>query len=246
MAQKTLRGSTFLKEGYEPDYATGIPIDLRNPEEKVRQEYEKILHEDYEYEKAQMDVEVFIQRGARNKPANDKDRADIVIYKTSDRSKRDQNRDIIGIVETKRPQREDGIRQLMSYMSAASCSWGVWTNGTEIEYIYKDQNSGEIKKNFIFQIPSRGLSVEDIGRLSKKDLKPAKNLKPIFRRILGVLYANTNISRREKLGSEMIRLLILQESMMRNTIPTSRRNSRLVSGIIQKTSRRTWSISSDW
>ena len=207
MAQKTIDGKIELKEGYVLDLATGKPVDFRNPEEKVRQEYEKILYEDYEYEKAQMDIEVFIQRGSRSKSSNDKDRADIVIYKTSDPSKRDQNRDIIGIVETKRPQREDGIRQLMSYMSATSCSWGVWTNGTEIEYIYKDQNSGEIKKNFIFQIPSRGLSVEDIGRLSKKDLKPAKNLKPIFRRILGVLYANTNISRREKLGSEMIRLL---------------------------------------
>ena len=196
-----------LKEGYAPDRATGRPVDVRNPEEQVRQEYEKILCEDYEYAYKQMDIEVFIQRGSRDQPKTDKDRADIVIFKTEDASKRDQNRDILGIVETKRPEREDGIKQLASYMSASSAQWGVWTNGKETEYLYKDLASGEIKREFVFYIPIRGQTFEDIGRLQKKDLKPAQNLKPIFKRILNVLYANTNISRREKLGSEMIRLL---------------------------------------
>jgi len=207
MVQYALDGTIALKEGYILDRATKKPVDGRKPEEAVRQEYEKILHEDYDYEYEQMDIEVFIQRGSKKKPKGDKDKADIVIYKTSNKAQRDQNKDIFGIVETKRPNREDGIRQLMSYMSASSCSWGVWTNGTDIEYLYKDLESGEIKRNYVFQIPSRGLSFSDIGRLLKKDLKPAKNLKPIFRRIMNVLYANTNISRREKLGSEMIRLL---------------------------------------
>lgn len=207
LAQYTLEGDIYLKEGYILDMATGKPVDGRKPEEVVRQEYEKILHEDYNYNYNQMDIEVFIQRGSRKKPKHDKDRADIVLYKSSKKEHRDQNRDILGIVETKRPHREQGIRQLMSYMSASSCSWGVWTNGNEIEYLFKDHETGKIKRNFIFQIPARGQSFEDIGRISKKDLKPAKNLKIIFKRILNVLYANTNISRREKLGSEMIRLL---------------------------------------
>jgi len=208
MVQRTLtNGTIVLKEGYKLDEATKKPVDVRKPEENVRQEYEKILHEDYGYDYEQMDIEVFIQRGSRGKPKVDTDRADIVIYKTTDKNQRDQNRDILGIVETKRPQRDDGVRQLQSYMSATSCSWGVWTNGEEIEYLYHDLASGEIKRDFVFQIPSKGLAFEDIGRLVKKDLKPAKNLKPIFKRILNVLYANTNISRREKLGSEMIRIL---------------------------------------
>lgn len=196
-----------IKEGFIQDRATKKLVDGRKPEEPVRQEYERILNEDYDYSYEQMDIEVFIQRGSKTKVKNDKDRADIVIYKATNKAQRDQNEDILGIVETKRPHREDGVRQLMSYMSASSCSWGVWTNGEEIEYLYKNLTTGEIKRDFIFQIPSKGLSFEDIGRLAKKDLKPAKNLKPIFRRILNVLYANTNISRREKLGSEMIRLL---------------------------------------
>ena len=37
--------NTELKQGYINDFATGKPVDARKPEEKVRQEYEKILHE---------------------------------------------------------------------------------------------------------------------------------------------------------------------------------------------------------
>ena len=108
-----------MKDGYVPDLATGRPVDFRKPEEVVRQEYERILQEDYDYSYKQMDIEVHIQRGSKKKPSGKKDFADIVIYKTNDKRKRDQNEDILAIVETKRPNRKDGIRQLMSYMSAS-------------------------------------------------------------------------------------------------------------------------------
>lgn len=200
-------GEPSLKPGYVLDAATGRPVDGRKPEEPVRQEYERILSEDYGYSYRQMDIEVFIQRGSKSTPGNDRDRADIVVYREPDPGRRDQNRDIVGIVECKRPDREDGIRQLMSYLSASCAIWGVWTNGREIEFLYHDPATGEVRRNFVFQIPRKGQSFEDIGRLRKSDLKPAKNLKPVFRHIHQVLYANTNISRKEKLGSEMIRLI---------------------------------------
>jgi hypothetical protein len=81
---------------------------------------------------------------------NRNERADIVIYKTKNFDKRNQHEDILGIVETKRPSRKEGIKQLMSYMTATSCQRGVWTNGTEVEYLYKDPRSGEVKVNYIF------------------------------------------------------------------------------------------------
>lgn len=188
------------------DLATGKKIYIEKPEEKVRQEYEKILYEDYEYSYEQMDIEVFIQRGERNSRSN-KERADIVIYKTTDKNKRQQNEDILGIVETKKPTRKEGVKQLMSYMSASSAYWGVWTNGEEIEYVYRNPVTGEIKRDYVYQIPKNGETFEDIGKVSKKNLKPASNLKAIFRRLLSTLYTNTNISRREKLGNEMIRII---------------------------------------
>jgi type I restriction enzyme M protein len=203
-----------LKDGWSYDRATGKPVDIRKPEEAVRQKYEQILHDDYGYEYSQMDTEVFIKRGsrteknARNEKA-EKDRADIVIYSSADANKRDQHQHIIGIIETKRPEKTEGVKQLMSYMSASSSRWGVWTNGDlgGIEYIYKNSTKGTIKRDFIFDIPKNGESVEEMGNLTKDHLIPATDLKLIFRRILKTLYANTNISRREKLGGEMIRLI---------------------------------------
>lgn len=196
-----------LKDGYIHDRATNKPVDFRKPEEQVRQEYERILYEDYGYDYAQIDIEVSIQRGEKHSKKNKVEKADIVIYKTTDTTKRNQNTDILGVVETKRRTRREGVIQLMSYMTATSCQWGVWTNGDEIDYIYRDLSSGEAKKNFIYQIPKNGENFEDIGKISKNSLIPAKNLTTIFRRIHQTLYANTNISRKEKLGAEMIRLI---------------------------------------
>ena len=214
-----------LKDGYISDRATNKPVDFRKPEEKVRQDYEKILFEDYSYDYEQMNIEVPIQRGEKNSKKNKEERADIVIYKTKNKEERNQNEDILGIVETKRPSKKEGLKQLMSYMSATSCYWGVWTNGEEIEYVYKDKVVGEVKPNFVYQIPKNGETFEDIGKISKEKLKPTKNLKIIFGRLLKTLYSNTNISRREKLGNEMIRLIfckIWDERYEQNALPKFR------------------------
>lgn len=230
-----------LKEGYIRDYASGKVVDFRKPEEKVRQEYEKVLYEDYDYAKAQIDVEVPIQRGEKYSLKNRNERADIVIYKTTNKVKRNQNEDILGIVETKRPTRKEGVRQLMSYMSASSAQWGVWTNGAEIEYLYRNPTTGEIKADFVYQIPKCGETFADIGRIAKNKLKPANNLKLIFRRLLNTLYSNTNISRREKLGNEMIRLIfckIWDERYEQNALPKFRvgfeENPRDVGGRVKE------------
>ena len=128
----------MAREGLKKDRATGKLVDLNKPEEKVRQDYEAILYNDYDYPYTHMDIEVSIQRGEKNNIKNKSEKSDIVIYKTADSNKRDQNEHILGIIELKRPSRKDGVKQLMSYMTATSASWGVWTNGKEIEYIYKN------------------------------------------------------------------------------------------------------------
>jgi len=196
-----------LKEGYISDYATGKLVDSRKPEEEVRQNTEIDLCENYFYDKTLLDIEVSIQRGEKNNKKNKTEHADIVIYKSKDKTKRNQFQDILAIIETKRPHKKDGVSQLKSYMSATSAVWGVWTNGEDIEYLYKD-NSGEIKENQFFSIPRCGEEIEDIGKIIKEKLVPIKSLKPKFKRMLEKLYANTtNLSRRERLGSEMIKLI---------------------------------------
>ena len=162
------------------------------PEEPVRQDYERTLHFDYGYALSQMDIEVRIWRGS----TAPKDAADIVVYRTDNPLERDQNQDILGIVETKRPNRQDGLRQLKTYMSASSSIWGVWTNGKDIAFVYHDPASGKLLDSHIFDIPRNGETVEDIGRLSKADLIPAQShsLRPIGSQTL----ANTSASRKER------------------------------------------------
>ena len=92
-------------------------------------------------------------------------------------------------------------------MTATSTLWGVWTNGKEIEFLYKDPATGTTSRDKLFQVPNHGQPIESIGTKQFSDLKPATNLKLTFRRLLNELYTNTNISRREKLGNEMVKLL---------------------------------------
>lgn len=208
-------------DGRSTDTATGKAIG-KNPEEAVRQQYERILHDEYGYGYASMDTEVPIRRGSKRESPHDY--ADIVVYDSADNAKRDQFKHVLGIIETKRPRRKDGIRQLMSYMSATNCRWGAWTNGEDIAYLYKER-SGEIKEDFIYQIPRNGEDISSIGKIRKDNLKPASNLKVVFSRMLNRLYANTNISRKEKLGNEMIRIIfckIWDEKYYPNELPKFR------------------------
>ena len=185
------------------DFATGRLVDLSRPEEVVRQEYEQVLVGDYGYPREHLDIEVAIPRGTGYFP----DKADIVVYYAA--TGRDPASDIWGIVETKRPQRADGIAQLKSYMTATSAAWGVWTNGDDIAVVSRDAMGIGVLEDQIFNIPAYGQQMEDIGRIARPNLKPfgRQELKSAFRRILSTLYANTNISRREKLGAEMIKLI---------------------------------------
>ena len=183
------------------DYATGKRVDLGKPEEQVRQEYERVLVESYSYLKSDIDIEVVIPRGTGRFP----DRADVVVYR--DATGRDPARDIVGLVEVKKKTRRDGIAQLKSYMTATSAEWGVWTNGDDISYL--GRRGTQVLEDHINNIPIRGQSVDDVGRLKKSELGPfaRTELKSAFRRILNHLYANTNIGRREKLGAEMVKLI---------------------------------------
>ncbi|MBC6412599.1 MAG: N-6 DNA methylase, partial [Hyphomonadaceae bacterium] len=183
------------------DFATGRPVDIEKAEERVRQEQERILVESYGYPKAHLDIEVKIPRGR----GSFSDFADIVIYDSP--HGRDPAKHVLGIVEVKRPDRKDGLEQLKSYMTATSAAWGVWTNGNNIVFVCREDH--KIVEGLLNNIPAYGQSVEDVGRLERSDLRPftRSELKAAFRRILRTLYANTNISRKEKLGSEMIKIV---------------------------------------
>ncbi len=148
------------------DYLTGKKL-RDTPEEAVRQDFEHRIVEYYGYVKAQCDIEVSIQLGA-----NRWDRADIVIY-TDDSKTREWV-----IIETKRPNRTDGVSQLKIYMNATGAPLGVWTNGLDEVYLYREEPNVFID---IADLAKKGQPIEDVGsELRRRDLVPATDLQGDF------------------------------------------------------------------
>ncbi len=114
-------------------------------------------------------------------------------------------------------------------MTATSALWGVWTNGNDISYLYRDGR--KIKEGYLNNIPAYKQLIAEIGSLRKSELKPfgRSELKAVFRRILNTLYSNTSISRREKLGSEMMKLIFSKLEDER-TYPDSPPEFRAIAG----------------
>jgi type I restriction enzyme M protein len=118
------------------------------PEEIVRQLFIKRLLDDYEYSKARIQVEKDVWFGSG---VSDK-RADIVVLH------KDLEHPYI-IVEVKKPDRKDGIEQLRSYCNAEGSPIGVWTNGSELIVLHREEPN--IFTN-ISDIPTVDQSLQDV------------------------------------------------------------------------------------
>ena len=178
-----------------PDYITGQKRK-ETPEEKVRQEYCKVLHQEYGYPKECIGIEVTISMGSSKK------RADICVYNNSKKEK------IIGIVELKSNDNKINKEQLESYMSATyTCEWGVGTNGLHFVYAKKTNINNKVAIIYPdrFLLPKYGEKESTIN--SNNDLIKVRYLKRIFKKINYDLYSNTNLAKSSKQGAEMIRIL---------------------------------------
>lgn len=153
------------------------------PEERVRQDFARLLVDVYGYSIKDMDAEFIIQMGRAKK------KADIVIFKENEPHIQEN---IIIIVEAKKEDivasdKKEGVEQLKSYCSASiKCEYGIWVGNEKIVYKIED-------KQFI--------SVPDIPRFGESSipvpdreyLKPAINLKQTFKRIHGYIYAHEGL-----------------------------------------------------
>ncbi|MGH2079645.1 N-6 DNA methylase (plasmid) [Aerococcus urinaeequi] len=184
-------------------YVTGQER-LATPEEVVRQEYAKMLVEDYGYSKKDLIFEYPVKKSPsdtrRSVPV------DIAVM---------ENGTPKIFVETKKPEVKEGIEQLKNYMDfTPGVKFGVWTNGNNddeevgIHYIEKVVQKNTIDYIDIFNIPEKGYySIDE--QLRKKDLKPTNNLKKIFKNMRGFIAANaTGTTRDENILNELIAILI--------------------------------------
>lgn len=203
MSGQTTLDDDEIEEGKLIDFWTNKELN-ETGEEKVRQEYEEILTKDYGYPEDHCDIEVAVQVGSEVK------RADGVIYESADQDGAHL------VLETKRPDKSDGLAQLKTYMKGAarnpgvewSPEYGVWTNGDETVYLYCEPGTDNFTE--ITNIPSYGESLSDVGQLNKKaDLESATNLDAVFRQSINYIYGNQGVQRTVAFN-ELLKLIFVK------------------------------------
>ncbi|MDX1992882.1 MAG: N-6 DNA methylase [bacterium] len=189
---------------YILDYISGEQIKVGPEEIEAVQVFSRRLVEDYGYNKGQ--IQTRPQFRIKESPSGrDKYPIDIAVFHNN----RHTYDNLYMIVECKRKLRRTGVDQLKLYMSLSSAQIGVWFNGNEHVYLQKIlDKQGNVTFRELPNIPKLNQRIEDIGKYTRKDLKPPVDLKAIFRDIRNHLAGmTTGITRDETLAQEIINLL---------------------------------------
>jgi len=163
------------------------------PEEIVRQLFILKLMKEYSYPKERMAIEKEVWFGS---DIHEKS-ADIVVF-----HKNTQEPYII--VEVKKPKRKDGVQQLKSYCNAEGSPLAVWTNGNDIEIMYREKPNNFIH---ISDIPTVDQSLNDVltepwtfERLTKENrLAKGLSLREVIENLENLVLANAGVDAFEEI-----------------------------------------------
>jgi len=186
----------FVPAGKVRCYITGA-LRAEKPEEHVRQRWARSLVEEYGYDRADIEVEFRIKIGAT--PAS----IDLAIFEPGVPHKQENVRII---VETKRAEvkptdKDNGVGQLKSYMSACSrCRHGIWVASEKLAY--RRLEDGTISEDI--DIPRFGDDEPVIPQF--KDLVPALDLKATLHRCHNYIYVNQGLQKAEAFH-ELVKLI---------------------------------------
>lgn len=193
-----------IKEGYILDFISGIYVKDTPEEREAVQVFSQILVKDYDYPKTH--IQTRPQWRVKVRPSDTKKEYPVDIAVFSGEGKTEDNISII--VECKKRNRKDGRSQLEDYLRFSKARLGVWFNGDQRLYLIKTEKEGKIFFSEIPNIPKYGQRVEDIGKFKRGDLKPAANLKSVFKAIRNYLAANAvGITRDEVFAQQLINLI---------------------------------------
>jgi type I restriction enzyme M protein len=187
----------FTGDGRIIDFFDRTFTRTNTPEERVRQNYARTLHYQYDYPKEVMVL------GAPINVGSDLKFADIVVYQDEAAARRKDQGRIRFIVETKAPDEKTGYGQLVSYISASSAQGGVWVND-KVPPKYYRQVDGELE--LWPGIPRESETWDSIGNQTKTALRPPHNLVATFRRCHNALYKQGIDS--EDIAMDMVRIIL--------------------------------------
>ena len=195
---------TDLKEGYIIDYISSEQVKATPEELEAVQVFSRILVEDYGYPKEVIQTRPQFRVKSRPSDTTKPYPLDIAVFNNI--NKNDDN--IWIIIECKKKNRKDGRGQLENYLTFSKAQLGVWFNGEEKLFLKKLEKDGKVLFEEIPNIPIYGQRIEDIGKFKRKDLKPAYNLKSIFRTMRNYLAGNVvGATRDEVLAQQLINVI---------------------------------------
>jgi len=207
-----------IKEGYLVDYISGKQVKDGPEERDAVQVFSRMLVEDYGYPKTH--IQTRPQYRVKVRPSDTKKEYPVDIAVFGDAKKADD--DIYIVVECKKKNRKDGRTQLEDYLRFCKAGLGVWFNGHEHLFLKKIEKGGKVLFEEIPNIPLYGQRVEDVGLFKRKDLKPATNLKAVFKTMRNFLAANAvGITRDEVFAQQLINLIFCKIYDERFTKPDS-------------------------
>jgi type I restriction enzyme M protein len=193
-----------IRDGYLTDFISGKPVKDGPEEREAVQVFARMLVEDYGYPKAH--IQTRPQYRVKVRPSDTKKEYPIDIALFGDRKRNDD--DLYIVVECKKKDRKDGKTQLQDYLRFCKAGLGVWFNGQERLFLKKIEKGGRVLFEEIPNIPLFGQRIEDVGLFRRKDLKPATNLKAVFKTMRNFLAANAvGITRDEVFAQQLINLI---------------------------------------
>lgn len=193
-----------VKDGYLVDYISGKTVKDGPEEREAVQVFSQMLVDDYGYPKNH--IQTRPQHRVKVRPSDTKKEypIDIAVF-VNDKRNED---DLYIVVECKKKDRKDGKTQLQDYLRFCKAGLGVWFNGHERLFLKKIEKGGKVLFEEIPNIPLFGQRVEDVGMFKRKDLKPATNLKAVFKTMRNFLAANAvGITRDEIFAQQLINLI---------------------------------------
>lgn len=196
----------YVPPGKILSYLTGDLLK-ETPEEHIRQRFLRSLVEEYGYNLSQIRINFKISVGSKRLPV------DIAIFYDGTSILQEN---IYLIAETKRPEiqitdKDNGIGQLQSYISSSiNCQFGVWTNGEDKQCLLKRKSKSNGNEKYeiveVLDIPLHGKTLDESEKPDFSQLRPATELKSVFRRINDYIYSRQGM-REDDAFKELLKLI---------------------------------------
>ena len=193
------------RPGYLVDYVSGMEIKDGPEEREATQVFARRLVEDYGYPVEHLQTRPQFRVKARPSDSKKEFPVDIAVFDSEQRD----DKNLYIVVECKKPRLKQGRSQLEDYLRLSHAEIGVWFNGEAMPlFLRKRIEQGAVYFDELPALPHYKQRWQDVGFYLRKDLKPAANLKSIFRTIRNYLAANAvGITRDEKFAQQIINLV---------------------------------------